>query len=86
MHIFMAGNLKLQFIFQIFTILDTRGSPLNNDTRVRNIEAYNRGNSCQKIEEIFDHNKTTVANAVKCYLLRGEIENMPRVTITHTKS
>ncbi|KAF0993351.1 hypothetical protein HZS_1730, partial [Henneguya salminicola] len=63
----------------------TRGSPLNNDTRGRNIEAYNRGNSCQKIEEIFDNNRTTVNNVVKRYLLKGELENTQRMTRTQKK-
>ncbi|KAF0989923.1 hypothetical protein HZS_1079 [Henneguya salminicola] len=58
----------------------TRGSPLNNDTRVQIIESYNLGNSCQKIAEIFDHNRKTVQNVVKRYLLTGEIENKPSIT------
>ncbi|KAF0987252.1 hypothetical protein HZS_1634 [Henneguya salminicola] len=63
----------------------TRCSPLNNDTTARIIEAYNRGNSCQKITEVFDPNRKTVHNVIKRYLLTDEIENKPRVTRTQKK-
>ncbi|KAF0989277.1 hypothetical protein HZS_6088 [Henneguya salminicola] len=51
-----------------------------NDTRARIIEAYNRGNSCQKIAEVFDHNRTTAHNVVQRYPLTGEIDNASRET------
>ncbi|KAF0992161.1 hypothetical protein HZS_1694 [Henneguya salminicola] len=63
----------------------TKGNPLNNDTRARIIESYNRGNSCQKIAEIFDHNRTTVHNVVTRYLLTDELKIKLRVTCAQKK-
>ncbi|KAF0989081.1 hypothetical protein HZS_709 [Henneguya salminicola] len=62
-----------------------RGRPLNNDTRARILQAYNRGNSCQNISELFDHNRTTLPNVVKRYRLTGELENKRRVIRTQKK-
>ncbi|KAF0990012.1 hypothetical protein HZS_7063, partial [Henneguya salminicola] len=61
----------------------TRGNTLNNDTSARIIEAYNRGNICQIIEEVFEHKRTTEHDIVKRYFLTDEIKSKPRVT--HTK-
>ncbi|KAF0989578.1 hypothetical protein HZS_7998 [Henneguya salminicola] len=66
-------------------LVRARGNPQNNDTRAGIIEAYNQGNSCQKMAAIFYHNRTTVHYVVKRYLLTGEIENKPIVTRTQKK-
>ncbi|KAF0988675.1 hypothetical protein HZS_2958 [Henneguya salminicola] len=59
----------------------TRGSTLNNDISARIIEKK----QWPKIAEVFDHNRRTVHNFVKRYLLTGEIENKPRMTRTQKK-
>ncbi|KAF0988347.1 hypothetical protein HZS_1652 [Henneguya salminicola] len=67
--------LRIRIRVLNFLFFRKKGSLLSSDITTRIIEAYNRGNSCHKMAELFDHNRTTVHNIVKLYLLTGVFEN-----------
>ncbi|KAF0990669.1 hypothetical protein HZS_3239 [Henneguya salminicola] len=66
--------------FLKYNIIETTRMQKKLGKIARIIEDYNRGNRWQKIKKVFKHHKTTVHNVIKRYILKGEIENKPRVT------